>query len=177
MGSPRSPQMQAALNSLAQRLISKETGIHLKRCLAKKSFRDLSQRVYGTDLVYVCNLAEEMGFQRALRVLEGVWQGVMLRWKGKTESLQSQFQEGRALVTSMPGFYNSFTITDPQTGDDSEVADMILKFLTVMPFREILCSLWLVSLLVDLDMDFTNWKAELVVEFLDDLAHEYQSVD
>lgn len=162
------PQLEAVQTSLAQKAFSLKMQACLRRQSAQQVLVKFGLQVYSGDFVYLCNLAEEMGFQRVLGELEGVW-GIAARGFGDgafPEYFQKKFTKGRVWPTSTPRFFLEFQrmVTEPPF---SKVR--ISKAVAAVPEKEIACALWLVVFLVDLDFCFDEEKAELKVEYLDRL--------
>lgn len=168
--SPRTPELQTAQNTLAQKVISPEMEACLRRlCSTHSLFPTLRLLIFPPDLVYLCNLAESMKFLRALDVLEGVWQVATVGMSGEgnpSKSLQDEFWEARALPNATPGFFSDLEIGGTEailiSGRLSECAAEVSE-------KAITCALWLVSFLVDLDMFFNQEKSRIKAGDIDKL--------
>lgn len=155
-----------------QKATSLEMEVLLRSCSAQQAILELGLDVYSPDLVYLCNLAESMRLLRALGVLEEVWKVAKKDNFGEdafSKSLQAGFLEARA----KPDFTPLSSLKSEIGSADFLVFDKISGAVVAgMPEKEIFWALWLVSFLVDLDIDFIPVKAHLKEVYLEKLLED-----
>lgn len=151
-----------------QKIIERAWVVLRRTCYDTDSFEDIPSPMYPLRpeyVVFLCNVAEAMGFRMVLLSLEGVWAQAT---SGESKEYEVAFRDGSALPASTPKFFSTHDIWI----DEEEyplVCKQVLSTASLVLPTELLSVLWLLSFLLQLDVGADSRLGTVTMEELKEI--------